>query len=141
MKKNNVKLNIIDFIIILFFLLLVCFFVYKFVSKEENTLEYADAYIGFCTPSVYDFVVKNTYVGDKVTDSISNIDIGNLEKIDITLDPGNGYYAVKLSVHAKAVKAEHGAIIGGKIYNVGQINKLYVGYGYYEVSVCELAFK
>ena len=90
---------------------------------------------------VYDFVVKNTYVGDKVTDSISNIDIGNLEKIDITLDPGNGYYAVKLSVHAKAVKAEHGAIIGGKIYNVGQINKLYVGYGYYEVSVCELAFK
>ncbi len=138
MKK--IKLNIIDYILIVAFIGVICFVGLKALGNDGDEGEQKYVLSVYCE-EVPDFAAKLIRNGDKVSDEGKNITLGNV--LSVKLSDGvsyvedeegklkkkgkEGYNSVLLQISSDAVPFEHGVKIEGNRYSVGHSVVLYVG--------------
>ena len=138
MKK--IKLNIIDYILLLALIGVICFVGLKTFENRGREAENKYILSVYCE-EVPEFVAELIKVGDEVSDEGKNISLGNVLSVKLSDGVGymedesgklkkmakEGYNSVLLKISTDAVPFEHGIKIEGNRYSVGHSVVLYAG--------------
>ncbi len=138
MKK--IKLNIIDYILIVAFVSVIFFVGLKTFENDSGVGEQRYVLSVYCE-EVPDFAAELIKIGDKVSDEGKNISLGNVLSINLSdgvsyMEDENeklkriakeGYSSVLLKISSDGVPFEHGVKIEGNRYSVGHSVVVYAG--------------
>ena len=138
MKK--IKLNIVDYILIVALVSVICFVGFKSIGNKNGEGESEYVLSVYCE-EVPEFASKLIKIGDEVSDEGKNTSIGNVLSVNLSdgvsyIEDENGklkktgkegYNSVSLEISCNAVPFEHGLKIEGNRYSIGHSVVLYVG--------------
>ena len=130
------KINLIDSILALSFIIGIVFAIYQFAKGTTFAgipLETREFYISFYTEEVENFSVDVLQLGDNVFDNGPNVFLGVVTNLDIdeaiiwnadqfgnTVQSNKeGFSSVKITSRLSAVPHEHGIMIAGNRYGIG----------------------
>ncbi len=135
------KINLIDLIIVILVLALVAFVAIKVINRQDPEADYKQVEISFYSEEVPDYVTEYLQQGDSVLDFTENITMGTVVNFelgapqsyltgtsgDVQRVEKEGYKSVSLTAATSCTITEHGALIGGTLYGVGNTMVIFSG--------------
>ena len=152
-ENKKRKFNILDLIIIVVFVLAVCFVGAKLLHIGEKDTPLQKFRITYYEEECPDFVPEHTHVGDALLDGKENLYLGTVTNIEVdesrtfhynesteetVVSSREGYCSVMITGEVEGTMTANGVVVGGELYAPGHTMVLYAGMGKYYLVVYEV---